>query len=300
MDKELILSVKKSLESYRRAFEEYLAATSTKRSEGVPPELFESMEYSLNAGGKRLRPVLCLAAAESCGCGVKDALPMALGLEMLHTATLIHDDLPCMDDDDMRRGMPSNHAKFGETMAVLAGDALLAQSIEYPLANSPEIEPQKLLAAMTIFTQAIGPSGVCGGQALDIDATISSDPEKVRDIAKLKTGALIRAAVLSGAALGSGDKDLLKCYYDYGTHLGSAFQIVDDILDVTSTAEELGKTPGKDAEQGKLTHVTAYGMEAAKKMAAEESWLAVQAITVVLPSDAFLARLPEYLVHRTH
>ncbi len=301
MDKVKIAIIKGTLDEYRLIFETYLTESLDIRKKGVPGKLHECMEYSLNAGGKRLRPVLCLTAAERCGCPVADALPMALGLEMLHTATLIHDDLPCMDDDDMRRGKPSNHAVFGETLAVLAGDALLAQSIEYPLLHTKNVSLHKLVKAMQIFSSAIGPAGVCGGQVMDMDTDAAKrNPDYVRRTAELKTGVLIRASVLSGAALGTDSEEILNCYYNYGTHLGSAFQIVDDILDVTSTAEELGKTPGKDADQGKFTHVTAYGIEKACKMAEEESLMAKEALIKILPEDDFLLGLADYLVHRTH
>lgn len=294
-------SVSKTMNKYRLLFENYLSSTAIKRSKGVPVKLFESMEYSLNAKGKRIRPILCLAVAERCGCSLKDALPMALGLEMLHTATLIHDDLPCMDNDDMRRGKLSNHKKFGETLAVLAGDALLAQSIEYPLLNLKNIEPKKVVHAMQIFTSAIGPSGVCGGQVMDMYATNNEvTGNYVRKIAELKTGALICAAVTSGAALGTDDSQIIDCYRNYGLHLGSAFQIVDDILDVTSTAVELGKTEGKDMKQGKLTHVSVYGLDVAKKMAEEESFLAKKHILKLLESNDFLLKLPNFLIDRTN
>lgn len=300
MNNERLLSVTEQLESYRRATEEYILDTSEARSDGVPPELFEAMEYSLRAGGKRLRPALCLAAAARAGVGEKNAMPMALGLEMLHTATLIHDDLPCMDDDDMRRGMPSNHAKFGETLALLAGDALFVQSLEFPMANLKDIPSANVLHAMHIFAKAIGPSGVCGGQVLDVDASKAPDEsDYVRRVARLKTGALIQAAVLTGTALGnSSDAELAK-YADYAAHLGSAFQIVDDILDVTSTAEVLGKTPGKDARDEKVTHVSVYGLARSREIAEEESEAAKKALAGVLPEDDFLVLLPEYLVHRT-
>ncbi len=293
--------VKGELRKYRALFEDYLKSSGARRNKGVPKKLSEAMDYSLFAGGKRLRPVLCLAAAERCGCSPKDALPLALGFEMLHTATLIHDDLPCMDDDDMRRGKPSNHAVFGETLAVLAGDALLALSLDYPLNYTVDIKPDKLLRAVKVFSSAIGPSGVCGGQVLDMDAAAAEgDPDYVRKVASLKTGALIRAAVVAGASLGTDDETALDCYYNYGTHLGSAFQIVDDILDVSGTAEELGKTPGKDLEQGKITHVSAYGMAEAKRMAGIESELAKEHITKILPADDFLSELPDHLLSRTN
>jgi geranylgeranyl diphosphate synthase type II len=289
-----------TLEKYRVTFEYYLKGTESKRKEGVPPTLFEAMEYSLTAGGKRVRPVLCLAAAERCGCPIESALPLALGIEMFHTASLIHDDMPCMDDDDMRRGKPSNHAVFGETMALLAGDSLMLYALEYPVNNSKNIAPERLMRALAALTSALGPSGVCGGQALDIEAEKGADPSIVGKIAALKTGALLRASLVSGAALGTGDERILKLYGQYGDHLGKAFQVVDDILDVTSTAEKLGKTPGKDAGHGKMTHVTAYGLDRAREIAAEESLKAKDTLAPILPDGDFLLVFPEYLVKRTY
>lgn len=300
MTDEQLLAVKGKFEGYRKLFEDYLTASAPIRRRGVPQKLFESMEYSLNAGGKRLRPVLSLAAAEHCGVSAEAALPMAAGLEMLHTATLIHDDLPCMDDDGMRRGKPSNHALFGETLAVLAGDALLAQSLEFPMAQLNGIPAENVLTAMKIFAAAIGPAGVCGGQVLDMFPETAAEEGYVRRMAALKTGALIKAAVLTGVALGTTETAVLDRYGRYAAHLGSAFQIVDDILDVTSTAEELGKTPGKDSEQGKMTHVAVYGLDGARKMAAEESAAAKRELDGLLGADDFLMLLPDYLVHRSH
>ena len=291
--------IKGKFKEYKNIFEEYLKESIETRKAGIPEMLFESMEYSLNAGGKRLRPVLCLSSAEANGCKTEDALPMALGLEMLHTATLIHDDLPCMDNDDLRRGKPTNHKVYGETMAVLAGDALLAQSIEFPLYATNNVETEKLMNAIKYFVSAIGPSGVCGGQVLDMFVKTDDKAAYVKEVAKLKTGALIKAAVLSGAALGTSDTSVLSKYSDYSIHLGSAFQIVDDILDVISTAEELGKTPGKDAEQDKCTHVTVFGLDKAKEMALNESLLAQKEIEGLLSDSSFLYMLPEYLVSRT-
>lgn len=292
--------VEKRLGECRAAFEEYLAASRPEREKGVPERLFEAMEYSLAAGGKRLRPALCMSAAKAYGIGCEQSLPLALGLEMFHTASLIHDDLPCMDDDDMRRGRPSNHKVFGETMAVLAGDSLLLAAFEYPLANLSGIAAARALGAMKIFAKAAGPSGVCGGQVLDMDAAKKTDPEYVRSIALLKTAALIRASALCGAALGTDDERQLACFSDYGWHLGTAFQIVDDILDVTGTAEQLGKSVGKDAEQEKVTHVTVFGLEKARQMALEESAAARNSLSGILGGDDFLMLLPEYLADRTN
>lgn len=293
--------IKDELERYRSVFEEYLVNCAEERRRGVPERLFEAMEYSLNAGSKRLRPVLCMAAAERCGCPVAKALPLALGFEMLHTSTLIHDDMPCMDNDDMRRGKPSNHKIFGEPLALLAGDAMLARSIGYPLSHTNDIPPKNLLAAVKILSDAAGPSGVQGGQVLDMDAErVERECVCVSKVAALKTGALIKAALRAGAALGTGDKKILNSYERYGTHFGAAFQIVDDILDVVGTAESLGKTPGKDSAQGKVTYVTVFGIEKASKMAEDESISAKAALSGILPENDFLLLLPEFLMHRTY
>lgn len=292
--------VKSTLEECQAVFVEYIAASRAEREKGVPARLFEAMEYSLSAGGKRLRPALCMSAARFYGIGYGQSLPMAFGLEMFHTASLIHDDLPCMDDDDMRRGRPSNHKVFGETLAVLAGDSLMLAAFEYPLAYLRDIEPSRVLNAMKVFSKAAGPSGVCGGQVLDMDDSHKLRPDHVKNIASMKTAALIRASVLSGAALGTDDERQLMCFSDYGWHLGMAFQIVDDILDVISTAEQLGKSIGKDAEQEKVTHVAVFGLERAKRMAEDESAAAKNALAGILPEDDFLMLLPEYLSKRTN
>ncbi len=292
--------VMEKFNAYAEYVDAYIEKTAVTRANSVPAELFEAMEYSLAAGGKRLRPMLCLAAAEACGCSRETAMPIALGYEMVHTASLIHDDLPCMDNDDMRRGKPSNHAKFGETLAVLAGDALMVEAVSYPLKFTTGVQPERLLNAVRIFTQAFGPSGVCGGQVLDMNSSLAGrEPDYVRKVAALKTGELIKAALMSGAALGTNDDKTLAIFEEYGRHLGAAFQIIDDILDVTTTAEQLGKTPGKDAEQGKVNYVTAYGLEKACDFAKEESEAARDIIAELLGEESFLAQLPITLLERT-
>lgn len=291
-------TIEKQINSYRSVFEEYIFNTLHKRKINVPVNLFEAMEYSLTAGGKRIRPILCLAAAENCGCSLKNALPMALGIEMLHTATLIHDDLPSMDNDDMRRGKATNHKRFGEPLAILAGDALLVQSIEYPLKNLINIKSENILEAMKIFTSAIGATGVCGGQTLDMHYTNEIIETHVKNIARLKTAVLISASLQTGAVLGTSNKKTISCYKNYGLHLGTAFQIVDDILDVVGTKENLGKTQGKDAEQGKITYVSVFGLETARQIAEKESLLATKSLDKLsLPND-FLIQLPEFLIER--
>lgn len=289
-------------EQYLGIFEERLRGICEKPGIDVPARLHESMAYSLLAGGKRLRPILCLAAAERSGVSPEKALPMAAAVEFVHTASLIHDDLPCMDDDDFRRGAPTNHKKFGEGLALLVGDALLIWAFGYALTHLREnaLPPERVLRAVDMLAEASGPAGICGGQTLDIDAQSQEDGRDfVYKIAGSKTAALIRAAVVSGAALGDITNSVLRCYHDYGTHLGIAFQIVDDILDVTSTREELGKTPNKDEAQNKKTFVSVYGLEGARALARSESEKAERALEHIFPEGELLRGLAKSLTERT-
>ena len=266
----------------------------------VPSRLRDSMVYSLLAGGKRLRPALCLKGAELFGIARERALPLALSYEMIHTASLIHDDLPAMDDDVLRRGKATNHVLFGEATAILAGDALMALAFEYPLRELPEmgIAPERICSALSLMASALGPSGICGGQVLDMDGELLSEETPWR-IARQKTAVLLSAAVTAGAILGGADEGAQASLRAYGNHLGTAFQIVDDILDVTSTAEELGKTPGKDAAQKKKTFVSVYGMEKALSLASEQTALAVAALENLPGDTAFFSGLADYLTERT-
>ena len=268
----------------------------------APARLRDSIMYSLTAGGKRLRPILCLKAAEVFGMGWERSLPLALGFEMIHTASLIHDDLPAMDNDVLRRGKPTNHVLFGESLAILAGDALLAWAFEYPLTKLAEadIAADRICEAMRIMANACGPFGICGGQVLD------TDPESMEDgadfpfkVAAQKTAVLISACVESGAVLGGADRKDAGAFRAYGTHLGATFQMVDDILDVTSSAEELGKTPGKDATQNKKTFVSLFGLEETRSLAKTESEMAVEAIRGIKGDTGFFEALSGYLVERT-
>ena len=286
---------------YSSVFEVSLRDLCSNRQEGVPPRLMEAMSYSLLAGGKRLRPALCMASAERCGTAPESVIPMASAIEFIHTASLIHDDLPCMDDDDLRRGRPTNHKVFGECMAVLAGDALMIWSFGYALENLPKrgFQLERVCRAVSVLSGASGPSGMIGGQVLDTDAgSRENDADFVRVIAVKKTAALIRASVETGAILGGADDSALCRYRDYGTHLGVAFQIVDDILDVTSTAEELGKTPHKDAAQDKATFIAAWGLDGAKRRAGEESEAAAEALAPLFPNGDPLIDLARGLAGR--
>ena len=288
---------------YSGRVESYLQGLFEDPDEEIPQRLAEAMAYSLLAGGKRLRPALCLAAAERCGVDPEKALPMAAALEFIHTASLIHDDLPCMDNDDFRRGKPTNHKKFGECLALIAGDALMIWAFGFALSHltAEGIPHERVVRAVSFLAEAAGPEGMCGGQVLDTDeASWSDDRDFVYRIATAKTSALIRASVVCGAMLGDIPDTTLQCYYDYGTHLGLAFQIVDDVLDVTASKEELGKTPHKDEAQGKRTFVAAYGLEDAKRRALAESEEATHALEQVFPVGDLLIDLARSLAARTH
>jgi geranylgeranyl diphosphate synthase type II len=288
-------------EQYVGPFEEHLTEICDNMPDSVPERLAESMLYSLRAGGKRLRPALCLAAAERCGVDPEKALPMAAAVEFLHTASLIHDDMPCMDDDDYRRGQPTNHRAFGESMALIAGDALMIWAFGYALSHLPAqgIPNDRVVRAVNILSEASGPGGMCGGQVLDTDReSRTADRDFVYRIAGAKTAALIRASVVSGAMLGDIPDTTLQCYYDYGTHLGLAFQIVDDILDVTATREELGKTPRKDENQDKMTFVSVYGLDEARRLALEESEEAERSLEQLFPEGDLLIDLARSLACR--
>jgi geranylgeranyl diphosphate synthase type II len=234
----------------------------------VPERLRQAMEHSLMAGGKRLRPALVFAAAELVGGAREAALPGAMALEMIHTYSLIHDDLPAMDDDDLRRGKPTCHVAYGEATAILAGDGLLTDA--FGALASSGAEPARVRLAVRELAAAAGAEGMVGGQQLDLEGE-GGEPtvRAVEAIHEKKTAALLRAAVVVGGALGGGNEVEISALGRYGLALGLAFQVADDILDATSTAKELGKSPGKDREQGKLTYVAAVGVEKARRRARE-------------------------------
>lgn len=285
----------------RTLIEEALSSFCSNKPGLVPKRLWNSMCYSLLAGGKRLRPLLCIEAGSVFGADMNKVMPFALSLEMIHTASLIHDDLPCMDDDSLRRGKPTNHVKFGESLALMAGTSLFLTAIEYPLSICKDkISDTRLLKAAEILVKASGPTGIHGGQTLDTDKLSRSQNNGfVWQIALQKTACLIKASVLCGATIaGASNKDLL-IMESYSNHLGLAFQIVDDILDVTSEAAHLGKTPGKDAEQGKITFITSYGYEKAVQLAREESQLALNEAEKLGNMGLFFKDLAVYLETRT-
>jgi geranylgeranyl diphosphate synthase type II len=257
-----------------------------------PAAVWEAMRYSLLAGGKRLRPLLVLAAAEACAerlgrdpsSARSDALPAACALEMIHTYSLIHDDLPAMDNDVLRRGRPTAHVVYGEGLAILAGDALLTEAFALlarePLSAAPEAADRRL-ATIAIIADAAGASGMVGGQAIDLRAAaaaVALDGDELRDMHRRKTAALIRASALAGACMSGAPSDMMTAIGEFGEQVGLAFQIVDDILDVEGASAELGKTAGKDAAAGKPTYPAIHGLERSRTLAGEAISTARQAL----------------------
>jgi geranylgeranyl diphosphate synthase type II len=226
------------------------------------------MRYSLLAGGKRLRPILCLAACELAGGSREQAMPTAVALEMVHTMSLIHDDLPAMDNDDLRRGRPTNHKVYGEANAILAGDALLTRAFEMVALRSPGVAAERLLAVVAELSLASGAPGLVGGQVVDLECEGKDvDLDTLEYIHLHKTGALLRACVLSGALIAGASEALLEALRVYARGIGLAFQIIDDILDVTASSEVLGKTAGKDLTADKTTYPKLLGLEESRQRA---------------------------------
>jgi geranylgeranyl diphosphate synthase type II len=230
--------------------------------------LDEAMRYSLLAGGKRIRPVLCLAAARSVGTDPADVLPAAAALELIHTYSLIHDDLPAMDDDELRRGRPTSHVAYGEDVAILAGDGLFAEAIRH-FAEGQRGAPERVLSALAELVRATGVAGMVGGQYVDVTAADELDADGLRELHALKTGRLIAASVIVPLVLAGLDEERMAPYRRFAEELGVLFQIVDDILDVTGSDEELGKPHGSDERLGKLTYVSVFGLERARELAGE-------------------------------
>ncbi len=237
-----------------------------------PSDLVAAMRYSLFAGGKRIRPILVLAAAEAAGGNARDAMFAACAVEMVHTYSLIHDDLPAMDDDDYRRGVPTCHRKFGEATAILAGDALLTLAFDVLSDSGSDSNIVAKVRIMMIheLARAAGWTGMVGGQQVDV-ASEGTEPDlpTLQYIHTHKTGAMIRCSVLLGGFASNADDALINSLRTYGERLGLAFQVVDDILDITSTTEELGKDQGSDASRGKMTYPALFGLEEARERAAE-------------------------------
>jgi geranylgeranyl diphosphate synthase, type II len=247
--------------------------------------LDEAMRYSLLAGGKRIRPVLALATARSLDLEPDTVLPAAAAIELIHTYSLIHDDLPAMDDDELRRGRPTSHVVHGEDVAILAGDGLFAEAICL-FCERQHGEPVRVLAALGALVAAVGVEGMVGGQYRDVTAGTRIDAEGLRELHALKTGRLIAASVAVPLALAGLDEGGTIAYRRFADELGVLFQIVDDILDVTGSDEELGKPRGSDERHGKLTYVSLFGLEGARRLAAESHAKARRALAQVdRPTD---------------
>ena len=234
-----------------------------------PEKIYESMRYSLMAGGKRLRPILCLASCELVGGTIDMAMPTACALEMVHTMSLIHDDLPAMDNDDYRRGKLTNHKVYGENIAILAGDGLLTLAFEFVASQTQNVPAERVLKVITQLGRAFGAAGVVGGQVVDIESEGKPDVslETLHFIHTHKTGALLEACVLCGAILGGASEETLQRLSRYAQNIGLAFQIIDDILDITQTQEQLGKSAGKDLAAQKATYPSFLGLEESERQA---------------------------------
>ena len=262
-------------------------------------KVYEAMRYSVMAGGKRLRPVLALAACEMVGGRADDAMPFALALECIHTYSLIHDDLPCMDNDDLRRGKPTCHKVFGEANALLAGDGLLTLAFEIMSGGISEVSAERRLKIINTVAQCAGCDGMVGGQTVDLEYEgKKTDEETLGYIHKRKTSALIRAALAAGAIAGGADDARLGKICAFADGLGLAFQIRDDILDITGDTRVLGKNVGSDAENEKTTYATLLGIDAAQDMLAKVTADAESALDIFGSDAKFLKALAEYLVNR--
>lgn len=260
--------------------------------------IYEAMRYSVFAGGKRLRPILMLSVCEMCGGDIGEVIPFACAMEMIHTYSLIHDDLPAMDNDALRRGMPTSHIKYGEAVAILAGDALLNRAFEI-VSEYDGKYPERAIKAINMLAASSGTEGMIGGQVVDIESEgkeITLD--ELRYLHLGKTGAIIRSACTIGALLSGGSDEEIKAADEFAKNLGIAFQIQDDILDVEGTEEELGKPIGSDAEANKNTFVSLLGLEKSKELAKKYSQKAKDALDIFGDRAKFLRELTDYLTDR--
>lgn len=264
----------------------------------APHTIHKAMRYSVFAGGKRLRPILTLAAAEACGGKEKNALPPACAVEIMHTYSLVHDDLPCMDDDDLRRGRPTSHRVFGEGMAVLTGDALLTEAFAI-LAETPPTERYHVRDYLREFARTGGSRELIGGQVLDLEGEGKKlTRAQLVKIHEAKTAALLRCSLRLGAMSANATPENLKALGDFGQNLGLAFQVMDDILDVTQSTETLGKTAGKDQAVEKATYPAIFGLEPSKKEAARLTKKALTALDLLGENATRLRQIADYLLVR--
>ena len=265
-----------------------------------PEKIYEAMRYSLLAGGKRLRPILCLATCDLIGGTEEMAMATACALEMIHTMSLIHDDLPAMDNDDYRRGKLTNHKVYGEDIAILAGDGLLAYAFEYVATQTKNVAPENILRVVACLGRTVGAAGLVGGQVLDLESEGKSDitAETLSFIHTHKTGALLEASVISGAILANAPGEDITKLSQYAKNIGLAFQIIDDILDITATDEQLGKTAGKDLEAKKATYPSLWGVEKSRLKAQELVDNAIAQLSVYNAKAEPLRAVASYIVTR--
>ena len=292
--------LKRNAELVNACLDEYFG----RPDEHIPPLLRESMRYSLLAGGKRLRPTLCIAAYEACGGAAHDVILSASALEVIHTYSLVHDDLPAMDDDELRRGKPTNHMVYGEAVAILAGDGLLSEAFLMMLEDGEHIPHERLVAGISEVARASGPGGMVGGQVVDvISEDKEPDAETLKYIHEHKTGALLAASVKLGGLLAGVDQAVMSALSGYGRDIGLAFQIVDDILDVKGDEELLGKPVGSDQARNKMTYPSLFGIENSMKRAEELVASAKDSLEPMRGSGhdtSMLEGLADYIIRRTH
>ena len=265
-----------------------------------PEKIYEAMRYSLLAGGKRLRPILCLATCELTGGTIKMAMPTACALEMIHTMSLIHDDLPAMDNDDFRRGKPTNHKVYGDDIAILAGDGLLAYAFEYVATQTKNVAPENIIKVVACLGRTVGAAGLVGGQVLDLESEGKANitAETLSFIHTHKTGALLKASVVSGAILANAIPEDIERLSNYAQNIGLAFQIIDDILDITATDEQLGKTAGKDLSAQKATYPSLWGIEKSRLKAQELVRDAIAQLSVYDAKAEPLRAVANYIITR--
>ncbi|AHY46745.1 Geranylgeranyl pyrophosphate synthase [Rubrobacter radiotolerans] len=286
-------------ESHRLVFEEYLEGL-TFTEEPELSTLQEAMRYSMLAGGKRVRPTLCMEVARIFGAEPELALPSAAAIELIHTYSLIHDDLPAMDDDDFRRGRPTLHRKYDEAMAILAGDAFFGEALTLITVHQ-QGTPEQILAVVRELADSTGVEGMVGGQVLDMAQTglgSETDPRTLRMIHRFKTGALIKSSARIGAIVAGASEPESDAVSEYAAELGLCFQIVDDLLNATSTTEALGKSAGSDEEQGKATFVGVFGLDGARREADESTARALAALKRISGDTSGLRGLALFVRHR--
>ena len=303
MDSDLLVQSKLELDSLlaaSRALVEVELNNLLPPAGAAPEKVHHAIRWSVFAGGKRFRPALLLATGQAFGAENKRLIKTACAFEMIHTYSLIHDDLPAMDDDDLRRGRPTCHVRFDEATAILAGDALQTLAFQ-TVANDGELDaPTRVQLISELARAAATPDGMVAGQALDMEAEARQvNGAQLEEIHRLKTGALITAAARCGAIIGAADENELSAITSYGSHLGLLFQITDDLLDITASAADLGKTPGKDVQSSKATYPALYGIDEAREKAVRAHRAACYALEQLDRPTEVLHRIVDFILHRT-